>query len=197
MSLFDRYEKEKPFGIDQNMTVIRSYKDQDFPGNEQGTCAGQVLMWFMGLAGQIPTGTGLKRPLLTPQQHATTLQFDGLKNGSAVYPAATRTVDLRQRNTPKLLNENTPYTGKYKMYVIASDKGHGHAIGAYFPWMDPIQFYDPNLVHGKIKSDGSIYEILSLWVRLYQGVGSQDALWGHETLCVFDDPKAALKKIGA
>ncbi len=196
MSLYDNYEKYKSFYIDPNMTVIKSYKDQDFPGNVLGTCAAQVLMWCKGLAGQLSGGKGEKASLLTPYEKATSLQFGELENGAALEKAASRTVDLRQLNTPKLLRENTPWSGKYKLYGIASDKGHGHIIGAYFPWSGAIEFYDPNLVYGSIKSDGSIYEILSVWVRLYQGCGGADVNWGHSSLFVIDDPAAALKKVG-
>lgn len=197
MSLYDNYEAKKKFYIDPNMTVEKSYKDQGFPGNSQGTCAAQVLMWCKGLAGQLPSGKGIKEPLLTPYERSTSLQFGPLENGKALQQTASRTVDLRQKNTPKLLRENTPWSGKYKLYGISNNRGEGHIIGAYFPWTGPIQFYDPNLVVGSIKSDGSIYDILSVWVEIYRGCGGPDAIWGHETLFVIDDPAAALKKIGA
>jgi len=44
---------------------------------------------------------------------------------------------------------------------------------------------------------GSVYEVLSDWVDIYQGCGGLDASWGHETLFVISDPEAALKKLNA
>ncbi|WP_066481012.1 MULTISPECIES: hypothetical protein [unclassified Sphingomonas] len=194
MGLLENYALYKGM-IEGFMDVDLDYKSPRFPGNRHATCAAQALYWFMDLAGQIKVGTGLKEPLLTVGERSTALQFGPLENGTKLNEIASKTVDLRGISSAENIKEMTPWRGTYKAYGIGSNKGDGHIIGAYFPWTGRVKFYDPNLVVGTCKEDANVYELLKIWPHLYQGCDTPDALWGHETLFVFDDPAAAIKKL--
>ncbi len=194
MTLVDKFEFYRST-IGKSMTISMDYKSQEFPGNTQGTCAAQVLYWFKGLAGQLKSGTGLQQQLLTNYDKSADLQFGALEDGGKLSKLAKETIDLRGNNTAELLKKKTPWTGTYKAYVIASDKGGGHMLGAYFPWTGSVRFYDPNLVAGTCLTSDAIYDILKLWPELYVGVGTQGAIWGFERLHVISDPEAAIKKL--
>ncbi|WP_137940236.1 hypothetical protein [Chitinivorax sp. B] len=193
MSLFDRYKTRMDF-LKNDIEPVITYEDPAFPGNELGTCAAQVLWWCASLAGTAPkAGTGLSASLISPQKRIEGIQFGALEGGAAFKKIASKTVDLRGNHSAKAIETLTPWSGKYKCYGIASDRGHGHMLGAYFPWRGDTLFYDPNLLVGKIKSGGSIYRVLSEWSDIYLGCGEVGAQWGPETLFIMDDPGKALK----
>src|ERR1019366_7286276 len=146
----------------------------------------------------IMTETGVKESLLSPSQKATSLQFTALNSDTVgiLKKNATDFVDLRGVRSAEMIKKLTPFSGTYKFYGIASDKGHGHALGAYFPWMGKNQFYDPNLVAGPCSEDKWLYELLAMWPGLYLGCGEQGATWGFEYLYVFNDPKMTIEALG-
>ena len=199
MSLTSQYDTKKSL-ISSYMDTSFDYKNTRFPGNSMGTCAAQGLYWLMGLAGQISSGEGEKKALLTTYQKATALQFGLLNNGEELTKICDSQVDLRGKQKAEALKSLTPYSGKYKLYGISNNKGEGHILGAYFPWSGRDQFYDPNLVAGPCTEDKWLWELLSMWPDLYTGVTNSNeanALWGFESLFVFSDPKKALEKLQA
>lgn len=198
MSLTSQYETKKSI-ISSYVDTSMDYKNKAFPGNTMGTCVGQVLYWLKGLAGQISGGTGVRESLLSPYDKATAVQFSLLDNGrtSELLKICDSHVDLRGENSAEALKRLTPWTGVYKLYIIANNKGNGHALGAYFPWRGRNQFYDPNLVAGECTEDKWLWELLSMWPGLYVGLSDSneaDAVWGFENLFVFSDPTKALEK---
>jgi hypothetical protein len=195
MSLFDRYKRGVEF-LKTDLEEVITFENPSFPGNEKGTCAAQVLWWCASCAGTAPKrGTDLLAPLISPQERIESLQFGKLEDGAAFAKVANKTINLRGNSSAKTIETLTPWSGKYKCYGIASDNGHGHMLGAYFPWRGDTLFYDPNLLVGKIKAGGSIYRVLSEWSDIYLGCGSTGAQWGLENLFVVDDPGKALKSL--
>ncbi len=186
MSLRLRFELLKSL---VNVTSIEG--DGKFPGNANSSCTGQVLTWFRALSGNLKSGTGLSESLLSPQQQATQLHFEQLNNGNTRILAsiAEKTVNMRGQNSAENIKDKTPWSGKYKLYIIASSKGSGHALGVYFPWTGRVQFYDPNLLVCEMKKDDDIYPLLSQWVRMYDGLDAPDSIWGHEDLYVIPESK--------
>lgn len=186
--------REKFSLVEDLVNVLSIDGDGNFPGNSGGTCTGQVLTWFRSLSGDLKIGTGLSESLLTPQQMATTLHFDRLNNGNTntLRSIAKETINMRGQNKEENIKDKTPWGGKYKLYIIASSKGNGHALGVYFPWAGKVQFYDPNLLVCEMKEDKYIYKLLSKWVSFYDNLDAPGSLWGHEDLYII--PESAIKK---
>ncbi len=179
MTLFEKYEFYKHESIIEKVT----YKDDGFAGNPDGTCGGQCLIWLSKLAGKIKTGEGLKEPLLSFSDKSSRAQYVDLDGGKNLELArkSEQTIEIRQPKNADALKSATPWAGKYKIYEIASSKGNGHFLGAYFPWRGNPQLFDPNLVHCEV-ANGDFYKALFSWPNMYDNLDG--GLWGFEYLYV-------------
>jgi len=165
----------------KNMKVLTD--QNSLPSNSGGICGGLALTWLKSRSGTLKTGEGLRTPLFTLEETASSVHhcdLDGGKNRELA-GKSSEVISLVGTNDPGGLRDKTPWGGAYKIYEIASSKGHGHFMGAYFPWIGDPQFYDPNLVHCEIEKS-SFFDLISKWPKIYDNQGG--AQWGFEYLYV-------------